>query len=112
MLLNLLAQTWRSVAAVAIAWGLIIWSILYNPEALLYVIQNARSAREWLLDFVENRTFDNATVDILAGTMITDHTVTMAMLFLFARIVVLTLVLFVVGSIWKMLTGHEPAFAH
>src|SRR5262245_48996848 len=99
MLLHLLAQTWRSVAAVAISWGLIIWSILYNPELLLYVIRNARDAREWLLDVVEKRTFDNATVDILAGTMITDHTVTMAMLFLFSRIVVLTLILFVVGSI-------------
>ena len=112
MLLHLLAQTWRSILAVAISWGIIIWSIIYNPDVLYFIIRNARSTREWLLNFVENQTFDNTTVDILAGTMITDHTVTMAMLFLFSRIVVVTLILFVLGSIWTALTGREPAFAH
>lgn len=112
MLLNLIAQTWRSVLAVAISWGIILWSIIYNPDFLFFIIQNARGARQWLLEMVESRTFDNTTVDILAGTMITDHTVTMAMLFLFSRVVVVTLILFVAAQIYRALTGHDPAFAH
>jgi hypothetical protein len=110
MLLNLLAQTWRSVVSVVIAWSLVIWSLIYYPEALAWVIQNARGTRQWLLEFVEARAIGE-TVDILAGAIITDHTVTMAFMFLFSRIVVLTLILFVIGSIWEALTGRQPAFA-
>ena len=111
MLVHLLAQTWRSVVSVVIAWILVIWSLIYYPEALKFVIDSARGTREWLLDFVSTRTGSD-TVDILAGAIITDHTVTMAFMFLFARIVVLTLILFIIGNIWKAVTGHEPAFAH
>lgn len=111
MLLQLLAQTWRSVVSVVIAWTLVIGSLIYYPEALARVIQSARGTREWLLDFVEARAVGE-TVDILAGAIITDHTVTMAFMFLFARIVVLTLILFVVAQIYRALTGHDPAFAH
>jgi hypothetical protein len=50
--------------------------------------------------------------DILAGAIITEHTVTMAFMFLFARVVVLTLILYVIGQIWFAMTGREPAFAH
>jgi hypothetical protein len=110
MLVNLLRQTWRSVVSVIIAWTLIIWSLIYYPEALAWVIENARGTRQWLLEFVEARAGD--TVDILAGAIITDHTVTMAFMFLFARIVVLTLILYIIGKIWFLVTGNEPAFAH
>ena len=110
MLVNLLAQTWRSVVSVIIAWALVIWSLIYYPEALAFVIDNARGTRQWLLDLVGSR--GNQTVDILAGAIITDHTVTMAFMFLFARIVVLTLILWIVGQIWYAVTGREPAFAH
>ena len=44
--------------------------------------------------------------------MITDHTVTMAFMFLFARIVVLTLILWIIAQIYRAVTGHDPAFAH
>ena len=111
MLVNLLAQTWRSVVSVIIAWTLVIWSLIYYPEALAFVIENARGTRQWLLDFVNARA-GNETVDILAGAIITDHTVTMAFMFLFARIVVLTLILYIIGQIWFAVTGREPAFAH
>jgi hypothetical protein len=50
------------------------------------------------------------TVDILAGAIITDHTVTMAFMFLFARIVVLTVILYIIGSIYIAMTGRQPAF--
>jgi hypothetical protein len=111
MLVSLLAQTWRSVVSVIIAWTLVIWSLIYYPEALAFVIENARGTRQWLLDFVNARA-GNETVDILAGAIITDHTVTMAFMFLFARIVVLTLILYIIGQIWFAVTGREPAFAH
>ena len=111
MLLNLLAQTWRSVVSVIIAWVLVIWSLIYYPRALSFVIENARGTRQWLLDFVNARA-GNETVDILAGAIITDHTVTMAFMFLFARVVVLTLILYIIGQIWFAVTGREPAFAH
>ena len=111
MLVNLLAQTWRSVVSVVIAWALIIWSLIYYPEALAFVIENARGTRQWLLDFVNARA-GSETVDILAGAIITDHTVTMAFMFLFARIVVLTLILYIVGQIYYGVTGREPTFAH
>ena len=75
MLVKLLAQTWRSVVSVIIAWILIIFSLLYYPEALAFVIDSARGTRQWLLDLVGARGSD--TVDILAGAIITDHTVTM-----------------------------------
>ena len=111
MLVNLLAQTWRSVVSVIIAWILVIWSLIYYPQALSFVIDNARGTRQWLLDFVNARA-GNETVDILAGAIISDHTVMMAFMFLFARIVVLTLILFVIGKIWYAMTGHEPPFTH
>jgi hypothetical protein len=111
MLVNLLAQTWRSVVSVIIAWALVIWSLIYYPSALSFVIDNARGTRQWLLDFVSARA-GSETVDILTGAIITDHTVTMAFMFLFARIVVLTLILFIVGQIWFAVTGREPSFAH
>ena len=38
--------------------------------------------------------------------------IAMAFMFLFARIVVLTLILFIIGQIWFVVTGREPAFAH
>ena len=110
MLVNLLAQTWRSVVSVIIAWTLVIWSLIYYPEALAFVIASARGTRQWLLDLVGTR--GSETVDILAGAIITDHTVTMAFMFLFARIVVLTLILYIIGQIWFAVTGREPAFAH
>ena len=110
MLVNLLAQTWRSVVSVIIAWALVIWSLIYYPEALAFVIDNARGTRQWLLDLVGSR--GNQTVDILAGAIITDHTVTMAFMFLCARIVVLTLILFIIGQIYYGVTGREPTFAH
>jgi hypothetical protein len=108
MLVSLLAQTWRSVVSVMIAWILIILSLIYWPEALASVIESARGTRQWLLDLVGSRGGD--TVDILAGAIITDHTVTMAFMFLFARIVVLTLILYIVGSIYVAMTGRQPAF--
>src|SRR5262245_30744227 len=111
MFVNLLAQTWRSVVSVIIAWALVIWSLIYYPQALAWVIDNARGTRQWLLDFVETRSVGD-TVDILAGAIITDHTVTMAFMFLFSRIVVLTLILFIIGKVWYLVTGREPAFAH
>ena len=110
MLVKLLAQTWRSVVSVIIAWTLIIFSLLYYPEALAFVIDSARGTRQWLLDLVGARGSD--TVDILAGAIITDHTVTMAFMFLFARIVVLTAILYIIGQIYFAMTGREPAFAH
>lgn len=108
MLVKLLAQTWRSVVSVIIAWILVIFSLLYYPEALASVIESARGTRQWLLDLVGAR--GNDTVDILAGAIITDHTVTMAFMFLFARIVVLTAILYIIGSIMVAVTGREPAF--
>ena len=108
MLVKLLAQTWRSVVSVIIAWILILLSLVYWPEALADVIDSARGTRQWLLDLVGAR--GNDTVDILAGAIITDHTVTMAFMFLFARIVVLTAILYIIGSIMVALTGREPAF--
>jgi hypothetical protein len=110
MLVNLLKQTWRSVVSVIIAWTLIILSLLYWPEALASVIESARGTRQWLLDFVGTR--GSETVDILAGAIITDHTVTMAFMFLFARVVVLTTILYIIGQIWFAMTGRVPAFAH
>ncbi|MBI1213369.1 MAG: hypothetical protein GC190_18040 [Alphaproteobacteria bacterium] len=110
MLIHLLGQSWRSVLSVIIAWALVIWSLIYYPDALAFVINSARGTRQFLLDLVGSS--GNQTVDILAGAMITDHTVTMAFMFLFARIVVLTLILYVVGQIWYAVTGREPAFAH
>jgi hypothetical protein len=110
MLVKLLAQTWRSVVSVIIAWTLVIFSLLYYPEALASVIESARGTRQWLLDMVGTRGSD--TVDILAGAIITDHTVTMAFMFLFARIVVLTAILYIIGQIYFAVTGREPAFAH
>jgi len=110
MLIHLLGQTWRSVLSVIIAWALVIWSLIYYPDALAFVINSARGTRQWLLDLVGSG--GNQTVDILAGAMITDHTVTMAFMFLFARIVVLTLILYILGQIWFVVTGREPAFAH
>jgi hypothetical protein len=110
MLVRLLAQTWRSVVSVIIAWILIIWSLIYWPEALAGVIESARGTRQWLLDLVGSRGGD--TVDILAGAIITDHTVTMAFMFLFSRIVVLTLILYIIGQIYFAVTGREPAFAY
>lgn len=109
MLVNLLKQTWRSVVSVIIAWTLIILSLLYWPEALASVIESARGTRQWLLDLVGAR--GSETVDILAGAIITDHTVTMAFMFLFARVVVLTLILYIIGQVWFAMTGREPAFA-
>ncbi|MEQ1755163.1 MAG: hypothetical protein ABL973_13640 [Micropepsaceae bacterium] len=108
MLINLLAQTWRSVVSVIIAWTLVILSLVYYPEALAFVINSARGTREWLLDLVGAR--GNDTVDILAGAIITDHTVTMAFMFLFSRIVVLTTILYIIGSIMVAVTGREPGF--
>jgi hypothetical protein len=108
MLVSLLAQTWRSVVSVMIAWILIILSLLYWPEALAGVIESARGTRQWLLDLVGARGSD--TVDILAGAIITDHTVTMAFMFLFSRIVVLTAILYVIASIYVAVTGRQPAF--
>ena len=108
MLVTLLAQTWRSVVSVIIAWTLIIFSLLFWPEALAFVIDSARGTRQWLLDLVGARGSD--TVDILAGAIITDHTVTMAFMFLFARIVVLTTILYIIGSVYVALTGRQPAF--
>jgi hypothetical protein len=108
MLVSLLAQTWRSVVSVMIAWILIILSLIYWPEALAGVIDSARGTRQWLLDLVGSRGSD--TVDILAGAIITDHTVTMAFMFLFARIVVLTVILYIIGSIYIAMTGRQPAF--
>lgn len=109
MLVKLLAQTWRSVVSVIIAWTLVIFSLIYYPEALAAVIDSARGTRQWLLDFVSSG--GSNTVDILAGAIITDHTVTMAFMFLFARIVVLTAILYVIGQVYFSLTGREPAFA-
>jgi hypothetical protein len=108
MLVSLLAQTWRSVVSVMIAWILIILSLIYWPEALAGVIESARGTRQWLLDLVGAR--GNQTVDILAGAIITDHTVTMAFMFLFSRIVVLTAILYVIGSVYVAMTGRQPAF--
>lgn len=108
MLVALLAQTWRSVVSVIIAWTLVILSLIYWPEALAAVIDSARGTRQWLLDLVGSRGGD--TVDILAGAIITDHTVTMAFMFLFARIVVLTVILYIIGSIYVAMTGRQPAF--
>jgi hypothetical protein len=108
MLINLLAQTWRSVVSVIIAWILIILSLIYWPEALAAVIESARGTRQWLLDLVGARGSD--TVDILAGAIITDHTVTMAFMFLFARIVVLTTILYIIASIYVAVTGRQPGF--
>jgi hypothetical protein len=108
MLVSLLAQTWRSVVSVIIAWILIILSLLYYPEALAAVIDGARGTRQWLLDLVGSRGSD--TVDILAGAIITDHTVTMAFMFLFSRIVVLTAILYVIASIYVAVTGRQPGF--
>lgn len=108
MLVSLLAQTWRSVASVIIAWVLILSSLVYWPEILADVIDSARGTRQWLLDLVGSRGSD--TVDILAGAIITDHTVTMAFMFLFSRIVVLTAILYVVASIHVALTGRQPGF--
>ncbi len=108
MLVNLLAQTWRSVVSVIIAWILVILSLIYWPEALAGVIESARGTRQFLLDLVGTRGSD--TVDILAGAIITDHTVTMAFMFLFARIVVLTTILYVIASIYVAVTGRQPAF--
>jgi hypothetical protein len=108
MLVKLLAQTWRSVVSVIIAWILIILSLIYWPEALAGVIDSARGTRQWLLELVGAR--GNDTVDILAGAIITDHTVTMAFMFLFSRIVVLTAILYIIGSIMVAVTGREPAF--
>ena len=108
MLVKLLAQTWRSVVSVIIAWMLIIWSLLYYPEALAFVIASARGTRQWLLDLVGTR--GSETVDILAGAIITDHTVTMAFMFLFARIVVLTTILYIIASIYVAMTGRQPGF--
>ena len=108
MLVNLLAQTWRSVVSVIIAWTLVIWSLIYWPEALAAVIESARGTRQWLLDLVGTR--GNQTVDILAGAIITDHTVTMAFMFLFARIVVLTTILYIIASIYVAMTGRQPGF--
>ena len=110
MLVKLLAQTWRSVVSVIIAWTLVIFSLLYYPEALAAVIESARGTRQWLLDLVGARGSD--TVDILAGAIITDHTVTMAFMFLFARIVVLTAILYIIAQVYFAMTGREPAFAH
>lgn len=109
MLVNLLAQTWRSVVSVIIAWTIVIVSLIYWPEGLAAVIDSARGTRQWLLDFVGAG--GNDTVGILAGAIITDHTVTMAFMFLFARIVVLTAILYVIGQVYYSLTGREPAFA-
>lgn len=108
MLLNLLAQTWRSVVSVIIAWALVILSLIYYPEALAAVIESARGTRQFLLDLVGTR--GNDTVDILAGAIITDHTVTMAFMFLFARIVVLTTILYIIASIFVAVTGRQPGF--
>jgi hypothetical protein len=108
MLLNLLAQTWRSVVSVIIAWALVILSLIYYPEALAAVIESARGTRQFLLDLVGTR--GNDTVDILAGAIITDHTVTMAFMFLFARIVVLTTILYIIASIYVAVTGRQPGF--
>jgi len=110
MLIHLLGQTWRSVLSVVIAWTLVIWSLIYYPDALAFVINSARGTRQWLLDLVGSG--GNQTVDILAGAMITDHTVTMAFMFLFARIVVLTLILWIIAQVYRAVTGHDPAFAH
>ena len=109
MLINLLAQTWRSVVSVIIAWILVIFSLLYYPEALASVIESARGTREWLLNLVSTRGGSD-TVDILAGAIITDHTVTMAFMFLFARIVVLTTILYIIASIYVAMTGRQPGF--
>ena len=108
MLVSLLAQTWRSVVSVIIACILIIFSLLFYPEALAFVISSARGTREWLLDLVGAR--GNDTVDILAGAIITDHTVTMAFMFLFSRMVVLTAILYIIGSIMVAVTGRQPGF--
>lgn len=108
MLVSLLAQTWRSVVSVVIAWTLVILSLIYWPEALAGVIESARGTRQFLLDLVGSG--HNNTVDILAGAIITDHTVTMAFMFLFARIVVLTTILYVIASIYVAMTGRQPGF--
>lgn len=97
MFLSLLGQTWRSVASVVIAWCLVIALLLYYPDFLATVLVGAEGIRDWLISVVAAQ--QSATATVIARSVITEHGVSMMFFFLFARIVVLTVILYLVGLV-------------
>ena len=103
MLLTLLGQTWRSVVSVIIAWATIIGLLVYWPEFLARVLRWAEGIRDFLIVMVGSEQLDNPVAEVLARAIITEHAVSTMLFFLFARVVVLTTVLYC----WNLAIGKR-----
>ncbi len=105
-LLRLLGQTWRSVISVLIAYTIVIGLLIYYPEILQQVLHFSESIRDHIIAFIGSETIDNPTAEVLARAIISEHSVSMIMFFLFARVVVLTTILFLIEELWYLTTGR------
>lgn len=105
-LLRLLGQTWRSVVSVLIAYTIVIGLLIYYPEILQQILHFAEGIRDHIIAFIGSETIDNPTAEVLARAIISEHSVSMILFFLFARVVVLTTILFLIEELWYLTTGR------
>ena len=105
-LLKELGKTWRSVASVVLAYGIIAALFFYNPHALNWAIGVANEGYNQSREFTSNLSEQAA---VLFGLTISPGSVFITLMILFVRVVVLSILLWISGGIIRLVFGREKS---
>lgn len=100
-MLGLLAQTWRSVISVVISVFLMVGSIFWAPEEYNRVLDMSGAITSFIVK--EADAFAGAQGKAIARTMLDEGSFTATLYFLFTRILVLTLIIFVLKTLYELM---------
>ncbi|NWH09498.1 MAG: hypothetical protein HXY22_12800 [Alphaproteobacteria bacterium] len=105
-MLHLLWQTWRSVVSVIVSTILLILTGVFFPNEYNLFYDYASSVKDYFVYLAGPEGVNNPEVGAAVRTFVGEQSFLMTMYFLFTRIVVLTVFLFVWNLIWELVFGR------
>ncbi|MBI1239804.1 MAG: hypothetical protein GC199_10745 [Alphaproteobacteria bacterium] len=100
-------QTWRSVVAVVLAWGLIVYFAISDSQVVRLVGGFSRDTKEWVQEFFVNYVPYGNTVANFFEVGVSDAEITLTLFILFARVVVLALLIWFFKSVLEGIFGSQ-----
>jgi hypothetical protein len=97
-----IGKTWRSIASVGLAYGLIALLGVYNQDWLYQAFDISRAGYNQATELVSHFSKLGA---VMTGVALNPGSVFVTMMILFVRVVVLSVVLWIGNMIGKLITG-------
>jgi hypothetical protein len=99
-----MGQTWRSIVSFFLSFVVLGLMVIFAPGWATGFVEAAASFKFWILDVFTEMTGVGQASDVFA-LLVGDTEIALAMITLFTRVIVLTLLLWLGGMIFRSLFG-------